>query len=161
LKLVYWPSGLLKKASEPLTETPDPELVAGMKATMYAHHGIGISAVQVGVLKRLVVVDDPDCSVFVNPVIKETRGESVPMLEGCLSVPGFFENIWRAPEVLVSYQDENMVYLERLFQGRTAHILQHELEHLDGKLYLNHLPAARRSSIMGNMQALRKAGKLR
>jgi len=163
MKLVYWPAGILKRVSEPLTEAPDPELVAGMLTIMRAYRGAGLSAVQVGVLKRLVVVDSGSLgpSVFVNPVIKEFAGDRKPMVEGCLSVPGFFEEISRAPEVLVEYQNEKMETTEGWFHGLMAHVLQHELEHLDGKLYLDHLTSARRSAIMGNMQMMRKAGKLR
>lgn len=163
-KLVYWPAGILKRVSEPLTEAPSPELIGDMKAVMYAYGGAGLSAVQIGELKRLVVIDSGALgpSVFVNPVIKEFRGARLPKLEGCLSVPGFFEYIMRSPEVVVTYQDETMQLHENVvFHGIIAHVLQHELEHLDGKLYLDHLPAARRSAIMGNMQALRRAGKLK
>lgn len=165
MKLIYWPAGILKQVSEPVgpDEALDQQLVADMKAVMKAHNGAGLSAVQVGVLKRIVVVDSASLgpSVFVNPKIVSHHGDKIPMREGCLSVPGFYEDILRFPEVVVAYQDEAMQAKEERFHGFIAHVLQHELEHLDGKLYLDHLTAARRSAIMGNMQALRRAGKLK
>lgn len=162
-KLIYWPADILKRVSEPLIEAPDPQLVADMLETMKAHGGAGLSAVQVGVLKRLVVVDSASLGpkVFVNPVLTEHGTEMAVRREGCLSVPGFFEDIDRWLEVTVIYQDEKMQFHEMEFHGFMAHVLQHELEHLDGKMYLDHLSRARRSQILGNMQALRRAGKLK
>lgn len=163
MKLVYWPSPILKQVSVELTAPPDPQLVVEMQSVMRANHGAGLSAIQLGVPQRLVVVagapNDPP--VFVNPVIKEYRGEWVRMNEGCLSVPGFFEKVRRNTHILVKYRDVNMVEYEHAFIGFMAHVLQHELEHLDGKMYLDHLPAARKSSIIGNMQRLRRLGKLK
>lgn len=164
MKLVYWPAAILKRVSEALTAAPSALVVEEMKATMKAYRGAGLSAIQVGLPIRLVVVDSASLgpSVFVNPVLIETRGKFEPKPEGCLSVPGFVEEVARAPEVVVTYRDENFELHENvLFHGFIAHVLQHELEHLDGKLYLDHLSAARRSAIMGNMQALRRAGKLK
>lgn len=163
MKLIYWPAAVLKKVSEPLTEAPSPETISEMKSLMKAHHGAGLSAIQVGLPIRLVVVDWPlGPTVFVNPVITEFKKPFSPKREGCLSVPGFFEEIPRADEVVVTYRDEKFELHENVtFSGFLAHVLQHELEHLDGKLYLDHLSAAKRSAIMGNMMALRRAGKLR
>jgi len=164
VKLVYWPAGILKQVSEPLVQAPDPQLVETMKAVMKAYRGAGLSAVQVGVLQRIFTVDSGALgpSVFVNPVITEFAGERVKMREGCLSVPGYFEEIYRSPTVKVTYRDESFELHENVeFHGYMAHIIQHESEHLNGKLYLDHLPAAKRSAIMGNMQKMRKAGLLR
>lgn len=159
MKIIYWPSPMLSKMSDALTEAPSPEMVAGMRGVMRQAGGVGLSAIQVGIPLRLVVTST---KVFVNPVIEEHLGQLNLVDEGCLSVPGFSEEIKRYPEVIVTYRDENFQLHEReLFTGQMAHILQHELEHLDGKLYLDHLNAARRSTIKGNMMALRRAGKLK
>jgi peptide deformylase len=160
-KLVYWPAGILKKVSEPLTQAPDGGLVVVMKAIMRQYNGAGLSAVQIGELQRLVVVEGSP-SVFVNPELVGRSDEKVLRREGCLSVPGFYEDVLRHQHIFVTYRDEKFELHENVrFDGFMAHVLQHELEHLDGKMYLDRLPAARRSSIMGNMQALRKAGKLK
>lgn len=159
MKLVYWPASILKKISLPLGEAPSQELIDGMRATMKQHGGAGISAVQVGVLQRIILVAD---LVLVNPVIVSKSVESAVRREGCLSVPGFFEDIHRALEITVTYKNEKFEDRgPQEFHGFAAHVIQHELEHLDGKLYLDHLTPARRSQIMGNMQALRRAGRLK
>jgi peptide deformylase len=164
MKLVYWPADILKRVSEPLTKAPDGGLVVAMKAVMKQHGGAGLSAVQIGELQRLIVVDSGALgpSVFVNPIMLEGSAAMVKRREGCLSVPGFFEDIMRHESIAISYRDENFELHENVvFSGFIGHVLQHEMEHLDGKLYLDHLPRAKRSTILGNMMKLRKAGKLR
>lgn len=163
-KLVYWPADILKKVSEPLVAAPDPHLVSAMQEAMKAHHGAGLSAVQIGIPVRLIVADSASLGpgVFVNPVLLDVSPEGGPKDEGCLSVPGFFERIWRHDSIVVTYRDEKFDLHENVeFHGFLAQVLQHEMEHLDGKMYLDHLPKARRSAILGNMQKLRRAGKLR
>lgn len=158
-KLVYWPAGILKRVSEPLTAAPDPQLIADMKKTMTAHNGAGLSAIQIGVAQRIFLVGE---KVFVNPVFISKSDEKVLRHEGCLSVPGFFENVLRHQHVFVSYRDENFeLHENERFDGLQAHVLQHESEHLDGKLFLDYLPSARKSQIMGNIQAMKRAGKLK
>lgn len=160
-KLVYWPAGILKQVSQPLTQAPDGGLVVVMKAIMRQHNGAGLSAVQIGELQRLVVVEGSP-NVFVNPEIVGRSDEKVLRREGCLSVPGFFEDVLRHQHIFVTYRDEKFELHENVrFDSFMAHVLQHELEHLDGKMFLDRLPAAKRSAILGNMQKLRKSGKLR
>ena len=163
-KLVYWPAGILKQVSAPLTEAPDGGLIVVMKAIMRQYNGAGLSAVQIGELQRLVVVDSASLgpSVFVNPELVGKSDEKVLRREGCLSVPGFYEDVLRHQHIFVTYRDEKFELHENVrFDSFMAHVLQHEMEHLDGKMFLDRLPAAKRSAIMGNMQKLRKAGKLR
>jgi peptide deformylase len=163
-KLVYWPADVLKKVSSPLIAAPELDLVSTMQNTMKAHQGAGLSAVQIGVPVRLIVVDSAALGpgVFVNPVLLSASREGGHKNEGCLSVPGFFESIWRHDNIRVTYRDEKFELHENVeFQGFIAQVLQHEMEHLDGKMYLDHLSKARRSAILGNMQKLRRAGKLR
>lgn len=162
--LVYWPSPVLKRVSEALVAAPDPEMVKGLINTMYKHHGAGLSAIQVGLPIRILVVSDlaGDAKVFVNPVCTEVSEAKHEVWEGCLSVPGFTEKIVRHVKVELTYRDEKFELHEKeVFDGFTAHVLQHELEHLDGRLYLDHLTAAKRSNIRGNMARLKKQGKLR
>lgn len=158
-KLVYWPAAILKQVSEPLTEAPPADLVSDMREIMHRYNGAGISAVQVGELKRVLLVGD---KVFVNPIFVSKSDEKVNRTEGCLSVPGFYENVLRHQHVFVTYRDEKFeLHENERFDGFQAHVLQHELEHLDGKMYLDRLTSARRSQILGNMQALRRAGRLK
>lgn len=163
-KLVYWPADILKRVSEPLTEAPDRQLVDTMVAVMRQHNGAGLSAVQIGHLKRLIVVDSGALGpqVVVNPILLEGSSAKVKRREGCLSVPGVFEEVLRHESIVISYYDSGFqLHEKKTFHGFMAHVLQHEMEHLDGKLYLDHLTAAKRSTILGNMQKLRRAGKLR
>lgn len=161
-KLVYWPASILKQVSQPLTQAPDGGLVVVMKTIMRQYNGAGLSAVQIGELQRLMVVESHEHSVFVNPELVGKSDEKVLRREGCLSVPGFYEDVLRHQHIFVTFRDEKFELHENVrFDGFMAHVLQHELEHLDGKLYLDRLPAAKRSAIIGNMQKLRKAGKLR
>ncbi len=170
-KLIYWPSPALRDVSRAVDPTLDRvqvlELIADMQETMHAHRGAGLSAIQVGVPLR-VFIGGPISQnfggpqAFINPVLVSTGGYLVQMNEGCLSVPGFFEKMKRWTEVTVTYRDETFALHENVkFQGFNAHLIQHELEHLDGKLYLDHLSKPRRSALLGNMQALKRAGKLR
>lgn len=161
-KLVYWPAGILKQVSQPLTQAPDGGLVVVMKAIMRQYNGAGLSAVQIGELQRLVVVENHEHNVFVNPELVGKSDEKVLRREGCLSVPGFFEDVLRHQHIFVTYRDEKFELHENVrFDGFMAHVLQHEMEHLDGKMFLDRLPSAKRSAILGNMQKLRKSGKLR
>lgn len=150
MKLVYWPAAILKRVSEALTAAPDARIIEELKGVMSQHRGAGLSAIQVGLPIRLVVVDSGALgpSVFINPEITEYRGERVPKKEGCLSVPGFTEEVKRFPEVVVTYRDENFVLHENVeFHGVIAHVLQHELEHLDGRLFIDQVKPAVRDRI--------------
>lgn len=172
-KLVYWPSDVLKKPSEPVTEAPSKELIQHMTQTMLNHNGAGISAVQVGVHKRIVVVNAPKWTlggvsggsspmVFVNPVIESFGPTKTPMQEGCLSVPGIMEVVPRHTEIVVTFLDEDMALHQSVtFNGVVAHVLQHEIEHLDGKMFLQYTEPKRMSGILGHMMRLRKSGQLR
>jgi len=166
MKLLYWPSPKLREVSSKVYELEQAkiaQLIADMKTVMYEHGGAGLSAIQVGVPLRIFVMHQLSRQqVFINPELVSTGGARIPMKEGCLSVPGFSEMIQRWTEVTVNYQDEGLVRHEgEKLEGFAAHVFQHELEHLDGKMYLDHIPKARRSTLLGNMQALKRAGKLR
>jgi len=120
-------------------------LVDDMAETMYAAPGVGLAAPQIGVSQRLFVIDaatgedDPsDFRVFANPVILETQGEVV-WEEGCLSFPGVHEDIDRAERVKVRAQDRNGDFFELEAEGLLAVAIQHEHDHLEGKLMVDHL----------------------
>lgn len=128
---------LTKTAKEVKEMTPRTEkLIADMLETMYEAEGVGLAAPQVGILKRIVVIDVGDGPVvLVNPVILETAGEQTG-LEGCLSVPGKQGTVTRPNEVTVRALDEHMV--ERTITGTElfARAICHECDHLEGKLYV-------------------------
>lgn len=156
LKLVYWPSGILKKVSEPCAAPPAKELVDEMHALMVKHGGLGLSAIQVGLPMRFFLAKD---RVFVNPEVT-CVGPRYMAKEGCLSVPGFTELVNRSHvcQVVHGIGDQRT---SEAFDGLMAQIIQHEAEHLDGKLFVDKLTSAKRSQIMGLIQALKRTGKLK
>ena len=139
LKIVMSPDPLLNKVSEPCDPT-DPslrELAEQMIEAMYENNGVGLAAVQVGVLKRLIVVDcnpsdEPDPIALVNPEIIELDGEPVTDMEGCLSCPGIDVPIERRPWARVRYCDFDGQAWEIASDGLLGRCLQHEIDHLNG-----------------------------
>ncbi len=137
---------VLKQAAAPVGEIDGAiaRLADDMFATLYEAHGAGLAAPQVGVGKRVFVYDiDDDPVVVVNPVISESRGEW-SYLEGCLSVPGLSWEIVRPKEVLLTGYDLDGNEIEIEADELEARVFQHELDHLDGVLLLDHLDAEQR-----------------
>jgi peptide deformylase len=163
LSIVTAPDPRLKLVSKPV-EKIDAELrtfIADMVETMYAANGIGLAAIQVGVPLRLAVIDlDPKGSnskvlTIINPEIIETSGEAVIQNEGCLSVPEVWDDISRAARVKVEYLDENWKKQTADADGLFAICLQHEIDHINGKLFIDHLSKLKRGI------ALRKSAKMK
>lgn len=133
---------LLEKKCKEVKEMTDRTsgLIDDMFETMYNAEGVGLAAPQVGVLKRICVIDvteeknSPLC--LINPVIEEYSEETQTGWEGCLSVPGKSGTVTRAEKVKVRYQDRNMQFTEIEGEGLLARALQHEIDHLDGQLYV-------------------------
>lgn len=137
-----YPDPILKKKSEPLHLVGEEEkkLINYMSETMYANQGVGLAAPQVGVSKRVIVADAGEGLLkMVNPRIVLKKG-SFSSEEGCLSLPGRTVEIQRAEEVSVSYTDENNARSVKNFKGLAARVIQHEIDHLDGKLIIDYLP---------------------
>jgi len=126
------------------------QLIADMFETMYAAPGIGLAATQVDVHRRLLVADvsseKNDPRVLINPVILAKDG-AVVTEEGCLSVPGFYEEVERAGQIRVRYLDCNGQPTETDCEGMLAVCVQHEMDHLDGKLFVDYLSEAKRQQI--------------
>ena len=152
LRILHYPEPLLKRRSQTVTEFDDElrQLAEDMAETMYDAPGVGLAAPQVGVLKRLIVMDcsakeEPnDLLCAVNPEIIATEGESVEE-EGCLSVPGFYANVNRAAKVRMRYQDVAGNVHERDADGLLAICMQHEIDHLEGILFVDRLSPLKRS----------------
>lgn len=134
------------------------KLVSDMFETMEASEGVGLAAPQIGKNIRLIVIDAdvlgddyPECKgkrmVLVNPEIDILDGEKVTRTEGCLSVPGVSENVTRVEHILLNWLDEDFVEHEEEISGFLARIVQHEMDHLDGKLYTDRLSPIRRQLI--------------
>lgn len=132
-------------------------LADNMLKTMYAAPGIGLAATQVNVHKRLIVVDVSEDNnaphILVNPKL-ELLGDRVSGDEGCLSVPGFYERVERAEQINVHAQDVSGAPLEMSAEGLLAVCIQHECDHLDGKLFVDYLSSLKRNRISKKLRQL-------
>lgn len=161
------PDPRLKQECEEVAEVNDEirELLDDMLETMYAAPGIGLAAPQIGVMKRLVVMDvsddkdKPQPLKLVNPeIIWESEDTSVYQ-EGCLSIPEQYADVERPAEVGLRYLDENGKEHEIEADGLLATCIQHELDHLDGILFTDYLSALKRNMILKKVQKLQKTKK--
>ena len=144
-----------------------PELIKNMYETMYQSEGIGLAAPQIGLSIRLIVIDAdvmaesyPECKDFkitlINPHILEKAGNNVSFEEGCLSLPGIHENVTRPDKVTVSYLDENFQPQTKTFEGFQARVVQHEYDHLDGKMFIDHVSLIRKQLIKSKLNSIVK-----
>ena len=161
LEILEFPDPRLRTRAHPV-EKFDAEfgqLIDDMLETMYAAPGIGLAATQVNVHRRLLVIDVSESrdqpQVFVNPEIVQQDGVEVTE-EGCLSVPQIFEEVQRAARVRVRAQDRNGKVFERELDGLLAVCLQHEMDHLQGKLFVDYLSALKRDRIRRKLEKNRR-----
>jgi peptide deformylase len=165
LRIRKYGDPVLETPAEPVTEFNGElrQLAEDMFETMYANKGIGLAAPQVGVSKRLAVIDssageDPAAKlVLVNPEILVKEGTQIGE-EGCLSIPGFREDVRRAYRVRVRAQNLEGGYFETEGEELLARVIQHEIDHLDGILFLQHLSLLKRDLIKRKIRKLVKAG---
>ena len=163
------PEPVLREISTPVTAFDDnlKTLVADMFETMYDAPGIGLAAVQVGEPIRLLVIDlqepeeedgEPvrDPRVFVNPEILWTSDHEVPYTEGCLSVPEQYAEVMRPDRIRAKWQDANGKAYEEDIDGLLAVCLQHEMDHLDGVLFIDHLSRLKRDMVLKKLAKWRK-----
>ena len=153
LTILEFPDPRLRKIATPVAAvTPEiRKLVRDMAETMYAAPGVGLAATQVDVHKRVIVMDISDARdelrVFINPEILASSGEAEAE-EGCLSVPGYYDKVTRAAKVRVRAQDEHGEHFELDAEGMLAVCIQHEMDHLVGKVFVDHLSALKRARLM-------------
>jgi len=152
LTILEFPDPRLRRRAADVETVDDSlrQLIDDMFETMYDAPGIGLAATQVDVHRRLLVADvsseKDDPWVLINPVILERDGVEVTE-EGCLSVPGFYEEVERAGHVRVRFLDREGAEVETEFTGLLAVCVQHEIDHLDGKLFVDYLSEAKRQRI--------------
>jgi peptide deformylase len=157
LKIVYHPHPVLSQVAEPVTVFDDAlqKLIQDMYVTMYKANGVGLAAPQVAISKRIAVVDVSEegnkAFCIINPEIIEREGEEM-MDAGCLSVPGTHDAVPRATKVKVRAQDEFGKFFEIEGEGLLAHCLQHEIDHLNGKLYIDYLSQLKRKMLIKKME---------
>jgi len=157
LDILHFPDPRLRNQAKPVDEVNDSirQLVDDMFETMYEAPGIGLAAIQVGVTKRVIVIDISDDKdqplCLINPEIVEQSGEET-MDEGCLSVPGIFETVKRAETIRLRALDRNGDRFEMDADGLLAVCVQHEIDHLDGKLFVDYLSSLKRQRIRKKLE---------
>jgi peptide deformylase len=182
LPLIIAPDPILKKISKPVEKIDDAlrEFMENMVSTMYSEKGVGLAAVQVGVLKRIVVIDvdyeiedhhhhhhdhgscggihveNTNPRFFINPEIIESSKECAPYNEGCLSFPGARSEVIRPQIVKVKYLDENGKENIEEMDGLLATCIQHEIDHLNGITFVDHISKIKREMILNKMKKLKK-----
>lgn len=162
LPIYAYGSPVLRKKGENITpEYPQlKELLDNMYETMYNSHGIGLAAPQIGLPIRLFIVDGSPIDdiepanfkqTFINPEIIKEWGDEWKYEEGCLSIPTIRENVLRKPELTIRYLNENFIEHEKSFSGMAARIIQHEYDHIEGKLFVDHITPLKRNLIKGKL----------
>ena len=163
--IVKYGNPVLEKPAAPVTQFDDElkKLVEDMFESMYEAKGVGLAAPQIGISKRLAVIDvtfkeNPrEKLVLANPEIIHTEGKQTQS-EGCLSIPDFRESVTRANTVTIRAQDVNGKWYEKTGEELLARAFLHETDHLNGKLYLSHLSALKRDLIKRKIRKLVKVG---
>lgn len=156
---------VLRLPAKPVEQIDEPlqKLIDDMIDTMYAAPGVGLAANQVGVARRLMVIDlsvgkrPGECHVFINPEIVEAEGE-VTEEEGCLSIPDFVEIVTRPERVKLRYLDRNGAEREMWGEGLMARAMCHEIDHLNGTLFVDHLRGLKKDKILKKIAKLAKSG---
>ena len=163
--ILIHPDPRLKKLSAPIVDLDDDlrALADDMLETMYAAPGIGLAAPQVGVTRRLIVLDcekeegvPPRPLIMFNPEIVAASEDTNVYEEGCLSIPEQYAEVTRPAEVDVSWMDETGALRKEGFGGLWATCVQHEIDHLDGKLFIDYLKPLKRQMITRKMQKLKR-----
>ena len=163
-KILTEPDPILRQKSQPVDKVDDltRKLMDDMLETMYLAPGIGLAAIQIGVPKRIIVLDiskDPEKKepmYFVNPVIVSTSKNNITYEEGCLSVPGQFAEIDRSDRCHVKYLDYNGNHKELKSEGLLATCIQHEIDHLEGVLFIDYLSNLKKSMIIKKLSKQKK-----
>jgi peptide deformylase len=169
LPIYTYGQGVLRKLAEPISsEYPQlNELIENMYETMYKAEGIGLAAPQIGLSIRLLVIDlgafkeeNPELgsfkAVMINPIILERSEELVSSEEGCLSVPGIHENVSRSVKIKIKYFDPNFVEHIDEYEGYKARVVQHEYDHLEGKLFTDKVSPIRRQLLKSKLTTIVK-----
>jgi peptide deformylase len=169
LPIVEVPDPRLRQISSPVEKVDDElrTLIADMFETMYDAPGIGLAAIQVGVPKRVLVIDlqepeeeggEPvrDPRVFINPEILTHSDQEVPYTEGCLSIPDQYADVDRPDRIRARWLDEHGRSHEQDIDGMLAVCLQHEMDHLEGVLFIDHLSRLKRDMVLKKLAKMRK-----
>jgi peptide deformylase len=165
LEILRFPDPRLRKIASPVEKIDDSikELARDMLETMYVENGIGLAATQVNIQKRIIVIDlnyeNPNPMILINPKIISATGNE-EMQEGCLSVPDVYETVQRSEIISVKYLTLENKIMEQQADDLLAVCIQHEIDHLDGKLFIDYLSALKRNRIEKRMEKQIKQDRL-
>jgi len=165
--IVMYGDPVLRKRAKDIEKGADVlVLINDMFETMHGAHGIGLAAPQIGKAIRLFVVDgttledEPELhdfkKAFLNPTMVDEHGEPWPFEEGCLSIPNIREEVERPENIRIRYFDENWKMHEEDFTGMKARIIQHEYDHLEGKLFIDYLTPLKKRVLKGKLNDISK-----
>lgn len=162
--LIILPDPLLRQVSKPVERVDDDlrKFAGDMLETMYDAPGIGLAAIQVGEPRRLLVIDlakegePPEPHVFINPEILDSSEQRSVYEEGCLSIPDYYAEVERPASVRVKYIDREGKSLEMQAEGLMATCLQHEIDHLNGVLFIDHISKLKRDMVVRKFKKLAK-----
>lgn len=166
--IVMYGDPVLRKRAEDIKKGTDIKpLVQDMFETMKAANGIGLAAPQIGKGIRLFIVDGTSLDdekkdmiefrkIFINPVVLEEQGEEWEFEEGCLSIPNVRENVARPEKVTIRYYDEEWNLKEEEYEGMKARIIQHEYDHIEGKLFIDYLSPLKKRMLKGKLADISK-----
>ncbi len=167
--IVVYGHPVLRKVAEDFNSDFEglPQLVGDMFETMYQAEGIGLAAPQIGLSKRLFVIDAdalkedmPELAnfkkVFINAHIVERNGDKGADNEGCLSLPGIREEVARSSHIRIQYLDEALEPHDEVFEGWAARVIQHEYDHIEGILFVDHLAPLKKKLLKGKLNAIIK-----
>ncbi len=152
LEILHFPDPRLRKIARPVDKVGDQvrQTVKDMLETMYDAPGIGLAATQVNIQQQIIVMDVSEAKdaplCLINPEIISQEGDE-EMQEGCLSVPGIFENVHRAARIIVKALDQNGNSISQQAEGLLAVCIQHEIDHLEGKLFVDYLSPLKRERV--------------
>lgn len=160
-QILHYPDPRLRRRAEPVAQV-DAQIrtvVDDMVETMYQAPGIGLAAPQIDVLKRIIVIDTSetkdDLHVFINPEIVSRDGEQT-LEEGCLSVPGIYDTVTRAQRISVRALDRVGQPFELEASGLLATCVQHEIDHLEGVIFVDHISSLKRRMILRRLQKMKR-----
>jgi peptide deformylase len=161
LPIIHYPDPRLNKQAKPVISITEDtlKLIKDMAETMYSAPGVGLAATQVDVHERIIVIDvseeHNDLKVLINPVLLSTEGKEESE-EGCLSVPGIYENVTRAERVVIKALDENGKEYKLEADGLLAVCIQHEIDHLQGRVFVEHLSHLKQTRIRAKLKKQRR-----
>lgn len=169
LEIYAYGQPVLRKKAAPITADYEnlPQLLENMWETMYEASGVGLAAPQIGRSIRLFIIDSKQLmdegeedkgikQVFINAEVLKEEGSMWPYEEGCLSIPDITGDVERPKTVTIRYQDENFETFEKTFTGVNARVIQHEYDHIEGKLFIEKLKPLKRKMIKRKLEKIKK-----